>query len=133
MSRISIFFLCISVGTLVGCGGGGGPVTYPVSGTVTYNGKPVPTGSVSIIPNGAQDNKGPQAYASIKDGAFQTDPGKGHGGGAYIVKVIGLDGVPVQGGEGMDESGSPLFPEYQMSVDLPTSSHELNIEVPASQ
>lgn len=132
MSRNSLLLLATLVAAIaVGCGGGG-PVTYPVSGKVTYDGKPVPIGSVALIPNAAQDNSGPQAYASIKDGLFQTDPGKGHGGGPYIVQVTGFDGIPVQGGEGMDENGSSLFPQYQMSVDLPEGAKELEIDVPAS-
>jgi len=133
MSRTILLLLAtFAIVFAVGCGDSG-PVTYPVSGNVTYKGQPVPLGSVAFIPNAAQDNTSAiQAYASIIDGTFKTDAGKGHEGGSYIVKVNGFDGVPIAGGEGMDENGSPLFPEYQMTVDLPEEADEIDIDVPAS-
>ncbi len=52
---------------LVGCGDSGGPVTVSVSGTVTLDGKPVPSGQILF-----NDIAGVEkAYAGlIKDGKF---------------------------------------------------------------
>jgi hypothetical protein len=52
MLKHNLLVLTLSVvGSLaVGCGGGG-PATAPVSGTVTYNGKPVTNAHVSFVPS----------------------------------------------------------------------------------
>jgi hypothetical protein len=47
---------------LVGCGGKGN-----VSGTVTLDGKPLPAGKISFLPN-----KGPAVTAEIKDGKYSA-------------------------------------------------------------
>ena len=115
---------------LAGCGPGG-PPTYGLSGQVTYDGKPVPIGTVVLSPDASKDNKGPGASAGIKDGKYALEAGSGHGGGAYRIQVTGYDGVPVEGGEGMDPTGTELFPMYEMQADLPTEDSTLDIEVPA--
>ena len=50
-----------------GCGGPETPV-YPVTGKVTYNGKPLPTGSVTYIPIAA----GPSATGRIREDGTYT-------------------------------------------------------------
>jgi len=113
---------------LVGCGGGTGPNTFELKGKVTYDGKPVPMGTVSLSPD--TGNQGPGASAGVKDGEFTTEDGRGHVGGAYKILVTGYDGVPVEGGEGPDPNGTQLFAPYEMTVDLPKANHEMTIEVP---
>lgn len=123
----------LTIGMLigVGCGGPTGPETYPLTGTVNFNGKPVPVGTVTLSPDSSKGNEGPGASAGIKDGAFATEDGRGHVGGAYVIRVTGFDGIPVEGGEGtMDNTGTELFPVYEMTVDLPKSEHNLVIDVP---
>lgn len=66
---VSIFFL-----SLVGAGcGSSGPKTYPISGTVTYNGEAVPDGTIVLMAPGEVDEYGP-----IKAGkfAFTARPGQ---------------------------------------------------------
>lgn len=43
--------LAVAVLSLVGCGPSG-PVTYPVSGTVTFDGQPLPEGFITFVPEG---------------------------------------------------------------------------------
>lgn len=50
----------------LGCGPSG-PVTYPVSGTVTFNGEPLPDGYVTLVPE--DPSIGPEGSA-IANGAF---------------------------------------------------------------
>jgi hypothetical protein len=60
---------------LLGCGPSK-PETYPVSGTVTWNGQPLPEGSIRFEP---EDAKGlPPDPGQIKDGKYQLQarPGK---------------------------------------------------------
>ena len=122
------------VSLLAGCGGGGGgPATYSLTGTVTFDGKPVRIGTVMLMPDASANNQGPGASVAIKDGAFATESGRGHTGGKYIVQVVGYDGVPVPSSEGgMDPMGTQLFPPYDTAVDLPQGSHSITIDVPAA-
>ncbi|MCL4207039.1 MAG: hypothetical protein KJ000_31540 [Pirellulaceae bacterium] len=117
-----------------GCGGStSGVTTFPLAGTVTFDAKPVPVGTVMLIPDASANNRGPGASVGIKNGAFATEPGKGHTGGKYIIQVTGFDGVPIPSGEGgMDPMGTQLFPPYDTKVDLPRSDHAITIDVPAA-
>ena len=134
MSSIRTFlFGTLACCCLSGCGGDDGLTDYALSGRVTYDGKPVPAGGLSMRPDTAKGNTGPGTAATIKDGRFATETGKGHIGGAYVITVRGLDGVPVKGEFGeMDHSGSPLFPPYKMTVELPSQDSQLDIEVPVN-
>jgi|SRR5262245_35282612 len=98
---------------------------YDVSGTVTYEGKPVPAGLIFFDPEAATG--GTQGFANIKDGKFTTAvDGKGVRGGAYTIRVSGFDGK-----SGNDAPmGRALFDEYRDHKELPKANSELNVEVP---
>lgn len=82
-------------------------------------------------PDAAANNKGPGGIAEIKDGKYETLPGKGITGGAYVLTISGYDGVPIASGEGgMDEMGKPLFQSYETKIDLPKEDTQHDIEVP---
>lgn len=75
---------------LAGCGSGG-PVMGRVSGTVTYQGKPLPKGTVTFIPT---DSTRPSATGTINNGAYTlqtTEPGDGAVVGGYKVAVSDVD------------------------------------------
>jgi hypothetical protein len=55
---------------LSGCGGDRGPERVIVSGTVTYNGKPI-SGTIRFLPTA--DSAVPMAAASIIDGKYKVD------------------------------------------------------------
>lgn len=111
---------------LAGCGG---QKSYHVFGTVTYKGKPVPTGQIVFEPDPTAGNKGQPAFAKIKDGHYDTrEDGQGMLGGPHLVRIEGRDGIP----RGELLSGLPLFPEYNTKVDLPQAPGEQNFEVPAA-
>lgn len=114
---------------VAGCGGGG---DQSLTGTVTFDGKPIKKGFIAFEPDTAKGNTGRGGGALIVDGAYATPRGKGLGGasGAYIVKITGYDGVPttVSGEELLD--GKPLFPTYQTTADLPAGTATKNFDVP---
>jgi len=60
------FGFLLGLGLVVGCGGGGAD-TGELSGSVTYDGKPVGEGSITFI---ATDGKSPTAGGAIKDGKY---------------------------------------------------------------
>lgn len=129
MKRIS-FLGVLCVVFAAGCARG--PQTYHVSGQVTFQGQPLPAGVIYFDPDPKRQNTGPQGYAYIKDGRFDTAllDGRGVVGGAYIARIEGFDGVP--GAE--LPLGSVLFTQFQQALELPASGPAVqDFEVPASQ
>lgn len=116
--------------SLAGCSGTDGPSQYELSGTVTFQGKPVPAGTITFEPDAVKGNRGPQGFATIKDGRYDTrEDGRGSVGGAQVVRISGSDGIDA--GETFP-TGKPLFEPYTTSVDLPKESSTHDFDVPAS-
>ncbi|MCA9115650.1 MAG: hypothetical protein KDA79_11235 [Planctomycetaceae bacterium] len=125
--------LLAAVVALAGCGGSAesGPERFPLSGEVRMGGQLVPQGEVQLIPDSSAGNNGPASLAYIRDGQFETEPGKGIVGGEYIVEVSGQVQL-----EELDQDGSPvteeLFPRYTTKVRFDTPPEMYRIDVPAS-
>jgi hypothetical protein len=99
---------------------------YDVSGTVTFEGKPIPKGLIFFDPDSTKGETGPQGFANIVDGKFSTTPeGKGVRGGSYVVRVNGYDGKEAAEAP----FGQYLFPEHEEKRDLPKANSELTIDV----
>ncbi len=110
--------------TAMGCGSGERTVHH-VSGTVTFDGRPVPAGFVVFDPDVSAGNDGTQGFAKIEDGRFDTARGgRGVTGGAYVVKVHG--NAASQGG------GQMLSWKYEQTIDLPAADSRHDLAVPAS-
>lgn len=110
----------------IGCGESG-PEVFPVSGTVSYDGNPIPAGLIYFDPDVTKGGTGQQGFAKIDQGKFDsTVEGLGIKGGPYVIRILGFDGKPA------DEApfGQALFPEYTESRELPKSKSELAINVP---
>lgn len=65
---------------------------FPVSGNVTYDGKPLEKGSISFLPSAA----GPAATAPIEEGTFSIDRSFGPGQGAYKVEIVSVQSTGKQ-------------------------------------
>ncbi len=115
---------------LAGCGGQSGVARYDFSGTVLYDGKPVPSGYLQFAPDRKQGNRGPGTSATIKDGHYQTVAKLGIVGGPHVVTITGTDGVPYKTQGVLIPIGRPLFPEYEVRVDFPKESGTYDFEVP---
>jgi len=115
-----------------GCGSKGeGPERYPIFGAVTYQGKPVPVGTILFQPDAAKGGDGPSAEFPIKDGKFRSDQGEGTLGGPHLVYINGTTGEAVILPDGMKiPEGKPLFSSYRTEVDLPRERYEKNFDVP---
>src|SRR5579859_2435068 len=125
-TRALIMAGCVA---LVGCGGAR-PQAVEVWGEIIFDGKPLPAGRIYFNPDFSKGNDGPQGYAIIQDGKFDTRKGgAGAHGGPTIVIIQGYDGSkdPASG-----TMGNPLFTEFQIAVDLPKESCQRDFEVPAS-
>ncbi|QDU30132.1 hypothetical protein ETAA8_52510 [Anatilimnocola aggregata] len=121
---------------VAGCGPSqSGPKRYPVSGTVTFNRKPVPKGFITLEPSIEQGNSGPGGGAEIVNGKYDTTLEQGVVGGAYKVRIVGTDGVPATiEGETLAD-GQPLFEPYETTVEFPLEKTVKDFEVgkPAPQ
>jgi hypothetical protein len=108
-----------------------GPNRVHVSGTVTWKGQKVPAGYVTLSPDVAKGNSGPQGIAKIIDGRFDTrSEGRPAVSGAMQASVGGFDGVNT---DEDNHYGNAIFPRAFMSVTIPEGSvAELNIEVPSN-
>jgi hypothetical protein len=112
-----------------GCGPSG-PATYRRSGSVTFDGKPVPLGKIYFDPDVAAGGSGPSGFADIVAGRYDTSTGgKGVGGGPMIVRVTGFSKENPDPSSGF---GKPLFAEHQVKADMPGSASEYDVAVPAS-
>lgn len=118
--------LCLS-GTLPGCGG---DKTLQVSGTVRFEGQPVPAGLVWIDPDVEQDFAAGQGFARIKDGHFNTaQEGRNVVEGPYLIRIQAYDGKPEKGAP----LGKPLRAEYREKVVLSAGKTSLNIDLPREE
>lgn len=111
---------------IAGCGPQG-PVRYRVQGSVTYDGKPVPVGRIIFNPDMTKGNRGPQGFAVIENGRFDTarNHGKGTSGGPMVVTI-----------DAFEPSGAgtrPLVSGHQESRDFPMAAAELTFDVPAQK
>jgi hypothetical protein len=125
----------------LGCGGS---EQFPVHGTVTFRGEPVPVGTVTLEPAKSLGDIAPTGFAVIENGRFETDPERGCVAGPHVARIVGYDGEPLPIEEEMaaevipgheDEPGlavgSPIFAEYTCEVDIEGPGSELELEVPA--
>ena len=121
--------LALVFATTGGCWRGERVVRYDVSGKVSFDGAPVQVGTVTFIP--AAGNTGPGGSAAIRDGVYDTSPGRtGPTGGPHYVVITGFDGKTVPGLE--VQEGTMLFNEYRLEVDLPRQKSVQDFDVPAS-
>ncbi len=115
----------------VGCGSGE-IKRYNISGTVNYNGKPVPAGTISFEPVGREISPG---FATIRDGKYDTaENGVGQVGGEHVVKITGDARPPVDPNSFQADSyvAKELFPKFQKNAVLPKRRSTQDFEVPRS-
>lgn len=114
--------ICASAAVLVccsllvlGCAKSDGLERFQLSGTVTYDGQPVPKGEIQFTPNSREGNPGPGTFLKIENGHYGTAPGKGVLGGPYGVRIVGYDGKA----NSESDLGVSLFKPFSEKVDLP--------------
>lgn len=114
-------------GSLVlGCAKSDGLERFKLSGTVTYDGQPVPQGEIQFTPNSREGNPGPGTFLKIENGYYETDLGKGVLGGPYGVRIVGYDGKA----NSESDLGVSLFTPYSEKVDLPKEDSTKDFQIP---
>lgn len=126
-----VLIVAIGLG-LTGCRQDAGPKRYSLEGEVTWEGRPVPAGSIIISPDVAAGNVGPATGVDIRDGRYRTLPGRGTIGGPHVFQIHGYDGQVIQTPEIFDALGKQLFPPIRLNIDLPASdaTHDLRLPAP---
>lgn len=123
---LAAFFLGAAA---LGCVNSEGAGQFHVSGTATFDGQPIPAGKIVFTPDIAAENKGPQGFADIRDGKYDTSMGgQGVVGGKHDVQIQGFDASVTPGGA----PPKPLFIEYTLKADLPKENSTQDFVVPAS-
>ena len=99
---------------------------YDVSGTITFDGQPIPKGLIFFDP--APGTPGTQGFANIENGKFDTsvpDKGRGIRGGTYLIRISGFDGKEAAEAP----FGTALFPEHELTRDLPAQNQTFDYDV----
>ena len=131
--RFHALFLCMIVTMpLLGCGEQDDAVQrFQLSGTVSFEGNPVTHGQIIFTPDNSKGNRGPGAIATIVDGQYQTEEGKGIIAGPHRVQIVGFDGPPIAGVIPAEGEREPklLFEGYETEVEFSReeSTHDFSI------
>ncbi|QDU73127.1 hypothetical protein Pan97_00940 [Bremerella volcania] len=96
-----------------------------VSGSVTVGGSPLKSGSITFEPDSKQGNSGPAAITPVVDGKYQTDPKRGVGKGAYVVRI-----TPPDVESGSDVSAVVMKKPYTTSVQIEPNKTTYDFDVP---
>lgn len=116
-----------------GCSGASdGPVRFPISGAVTFDGKPVLDGEIFFQPDEKAGNSGPATVAGIRDSKYSVPVEQGVVGGPYVVKITAYE-IPKGAAGPLAFRGGPLFPDYSTKVDFPKKQTTHDFEVPAKK
>lgn len=127
--RVASMALAAAACCLVAGCGDRGPQRHRVSGSVTFAGAPVRSGRIVFEPDGSRGNSGPQGFAVIRDGRYDTAEKhcKGTVGGPTVVII---DGLEFTDGDDATMSGRLLFPTHQEPIDLPRANVTRDFVVP---
>lgn len=117
LARYAVFALAF---VAIGCGDSG---RCRVSGNVTFEGRPLPMGTMTFIPIAPGEPNRTAGFCRIESGRFDSGKGRNPMPGPHRVLIAGFDGVPYteRVGDVVETAaeGRPLFPNYSQDVDIP--------------
>lgn len=118
---------------ITGCGQDSSSVKrYQLSGTVSFQGSPVPYGEVYFSPDQSAGNDGPSSVTSIQDGKYRLPQEQGIVGGKYKIQVQAYESEPSHDADGELVLGKKLFPEQELLAELPTGG-TYDLVIPAQK
>jgi hypothetical protein len=135
MNRKKLNEICFVLGILlIGCKPHDGITRFDLSGSVTHNGKPIPSGTIMFLPDVTQNNMGAPGFAVIENGHYNTNKkGNSPVGGQHEIIIDGRDGISYADSLGAEEpQGKKLFEPYSLRINLPKKSGEtIDFDVPS--
>ncbi len=123
-NRRNFLLLCLVL-TLSLLALGCGEKKKPIQGAVTYDGKPLALGTITLIPKA----EGARAIQTIKDGKFNIIGKYGITPGEYEITIEGFTEAPA---DDPDQQVSKLFPDYTFQKKI-NAGEVLTIEVPVKK
>lgn len=124
---------CVALGLLLsgflGCGSNDEVQRYRVTGAVTFDGKPVPFGSITFEPDFNAGNSGPQSAAAIVDGKYDTGVKDGLVGGPHVVRITGNNRAPTA----TQPNTELLFADYEVKENFEKASGRKDFSVPRDE
>ncbi|MEX0642989.1 MAG: hypothetical protein WD468_09835 [Pirellulales bacterium] len=133
--RLLSFTIAISIGSLTflassGCGNGSSQ-RVAVWGDVTWKGQPVPAGVIYFNPDKKKGNTGPQGFALIQDGHFDSraEFSKGCVTGPLVALIQGCTG---EGKSSNFPYGRPLLAPVELPLDVPAEGGQIDLTIPDS-
>jgi hypothetical protein len=102
-----------------------------LSGKVLFNGKPVPAGFISFMPNSSKGNTGAATVAAIKDGLYDTarSPQSGIKPGPNVITIQGFDGKPLPN----FPNGKQIFNPFERREDLAEGTKDFSVPASAAE
>jgi hypothetical protein len=124
--HVAIALSVSAIVVVLGCGGDDSGLgrRYSVSGKVTYNGAPVPHGTVNFVPTKPPVPEGHAATGEIKDGYYSLGTTGNNDGalpGEYNVAIVALDvnmaaAASSKEAGGLPHQGDPAFQKAQKNA-----------------
>jgi len=93
LSRFFILEVLVGAGLVLGCTGKKDVSLAPVTGKVTLDGKPLTSGSVSLIPDVPLGNEGAQEASKMQ--TIGLSGGEIKSDGTYTISTAGKEGAPL--------------------------------------
>jgi hypothetical protein len=122
-------WLLLGIAAVLSAGCDSGPKRIHLSGQIAFNGKPVPAGEIYFDPDAKKGKDGPQGFARIRDGRYDTrETHKALTAGPHVVRIFGFDGQARPSEE--LPFGKPLFVEHTTAADVPDGGGTLDFQVP---
>jgi len=109
-----------------GCGDDG-PDRYGLSGSISYEGKPIAGGWIVFDPVG----EGPGASGNIHDGRYETRKDWGTVGGPHTIEVVAFDSAAAADPNTEGSAGTAAKPMFSCTIqrDIPKETTSLDIEI----
>ena len=131
LSRIFCWACLVALcALLTACGGADyeGDQRFPLSGTASYDGKPIDLGAITLVPNGG-GAKSPSGGV-IQDGKYMIAEPMGPNAGSYRVEIQWLK---LTGKQLLDSTTGEMYGERKQALPVKfNTKSELTIEVPAA-
>ncbi|HWL07013.1 MAG TPA: hypothetical protein VNQ76_01235 [Planctomicrobium sp.] len=123
--------MTLGFAALIGCGQTNELDRIILSGQVSYDGQPVPFGSVWFEPTMSAGQMAPTGFAIIRNGQFKTKAEDAPIAGPYNVRISGYPEETPRVDD--EEQRIVLFPQYIMEMELVSTKVPMNLEVPKQQ
>lgn len=130
MARLTAAAALALLAVQAGCGDSG-PPRSDIWGNVLWNGQYVSRGVIYFDPDVSKGNQGPQGFALILDGKYDTRAARSKGciTGPHLAVIHGYNG---QGITKFQPYGGELFVPQQLAITIPAEGGQLDLTVPAS-